>query len=211
VAQYFAIHPRNPEVRLVRRTVDILRSGGLIVYPTDSCYALGCSIDAWQAVQRLRAIRELTDRHHLTLVCRDLAEVALYARMDNTQFRIMKPCLPGSYVFILPATRSVPKRIAHERRRTIGVRVPDHRVVSAILQELGEPLLSSTLILPGSELPLNDGDEIREALGSRVDLILDGGSCGLEPSTVVDLCGDTPAVVRRGKGPIEGLGWVDAE
>lgn len=194
----------------MRRAVEILRSGGLIVYPTDSCYALGCGIEAWEAVQRIRTLRELTEQHHLTLVCRDLAEVAIYARMDNLQFRIMKPIVPGSYVFILPATRAVPKRVAHARRRTIGVRVPDHRVVSAILDELGEPLLTSTLILPGDELPLNDGDEICDRLGKRVDLVLDGGPCGLDPTTVVDMTGDEPVVTRRGNGPIDGLGWVDA-
>lgn len=209
MAQYLRIHPRDPEVRHVRRTVEALRAGALIVYPTDSCYAFGCAIEARDAVERIRTIRGLTERHHLTLVCRDLAEIAVYARMDNWQFRLMKQVLPGSYVFILPATRELPKRLQHARRRTIGVRVPDHRVVAALLAELGAPLLSSTLLLPDDDYPMNDGEDIRERLERRVDLILDGGACGLEPTTVVDLTGEGPVVTRKGRGPIEGMGWGD--
>ena len=200
MAQLFTIHPDNPQPRLVRQAAEIVRGGGVIVYPTDSCCALGCRIGDKAAMERIRAIREVDERHHLTLVCRDLAEIGQYARVDNAQFRLLKAATPGSYTFILQATKEVPKRLMHPSRRTIGLRVPDHKVAQALLEELGEPLLSSTLILPGDELPLNDPDEIRERLERRVELVIDAGPCGIVPTTVVDLTGDMPAITRVGKG-----------
>lgn len=206
MSQYFAIHPENPQLRLIRRAADIIRAGGIIVYPTDSCYALGCHIGDKGAMERIRAIRGVDDRHHLTLVCRDLSELSTYARVDNRQFRLLRAATPGSYVFILEATRELPKRLQHPKRRTIGLRIPDHPVVDALLAELGEPILSSTLLLPGDELPHTDAAEIRDRLEHQVDLVLDGGSCGIEPSTVVDLSGSEPVLVRAGKGPLALLG-----
>ena len=194
------MHPDNPQQRLVRQAAEIVRGGGVIVYPTDSCCALGCRIGDKAAMERIRAIREVDERHHLTLVCRDLAEIGQYARVDNAQFRLLKAATPGSYTFILHATREVPKRLLHPSRRTIGLRVPEHKVAQALLEELGEPLLSSTLILPGDELPLNDADEIRERLERRVELVIDAGPCGIVPTTVVDLTGDKPVIARVGKG-----------
>ena len=202
MAQFFAIHPDNPQPRLIRRTVEILRAGGVIVYPTDSCYALGCRLGDKAAMARLRAIRQVGERHHFALVCRDLAELAVYARVDNRQFRLLKHATPGSYTFILKATREVPKRLLHPSRKTIGLRVPDHRVVHSLLAELGEPLLSSTLLLPGDELPLNDPREIRDRLEHEVDLVLDSGSCGFTPTTIVDLTAEDPVITRQGKGSI---------
>jgi tRNA threonylcarbamoyl adenosine modification protein (Sua5/YciO/YrdC/YwlC family) len=209
LAQYFVIHPDNPQSRLIHRAVEIVRAGGILVYPTDSCYALGCHIGDKAAMERLRVIREVDERHHFTLVCRDLAEIAVYARVDNRQFRLLKSATPGSYTFILQATRELPKRLLHPRRRTIGLRVPDHRVVRALLAELGEPLLSSTLILPGDEWPLNDMEAMRERLEHRVDLILDSGPCGVVPTTVVDLTGEVPAITRQGKGSVAPFGLAD--
>lgn len=200
MAQFFTIHPDNPQKRLIKQAVEIIRSGGIIVYPTDSCYALGCRLGDKAAVERMRAIRQVDARHHFALVCRDLAEIATYAKVDNSQYRLLKATTPGSYTFILQATREVPKRLQHPSRRTIGLRVPGHRVVSALLEELGEPLLSSTLLLPGDELPLNDMEEIRRRLGHQVDLILDSGPCGIEPTTVVNLTGEVPVITRLGKG-----------
>ncbi len=200
MAQLFTIHPENPQPRLIRLAAEIVRSGGVIVYPTDSCYALGCHIGDKGAMERIRRIRELDERHHLSLVCRDLAEIAQYAKVDNSQFRLLKASTPGSYTFILRATREVPKRLMHPSRRTIGLRVPDHAVAQALLEELREPLLSSTLLLPGDDVPLNDGDEIRERLERAVDAVLDAGSCGIETTTVVDLTGDAPVITREGKG-----------
>lgn len=206
MAQLFSIHPENPQPRLIRRAVEIVRAGGVIVYPTDSCYALGCHLGDKAAMERIRAIRQVDERHHFTLVCRDLAEIGAYARVDNPQFRLLKSATPGSYTFILKASRELPKRLQHPRRRTIGLRVPDHRVVRALLEELGEPLLSSTLMLPGDDRPLNDAQEIRARLEREVDLILDCGSCGITPTTVVDLTGDEPVITREGKGSVEAFG-----
>ncbi|HSN41605.1 MAG TPA: L-threonylcarbamoyladenylate synthase [Burkholderiales bacterium] len=200
MALFFTIHPDNPQQRLIKQAVEIIRGGGVIVYPTDSCYALGCHLGDKAAVERMRAIRQVDARHHFALVCRDLAEIATYARVDNRQFRLLKAATPGSYTFILQATREVPKRLQHPSRRTIGLRIPEHRVVRALLDELGEPLLSSTLLLPGDALPLNDGNEIRERLEHQVDLILDCGPCGIEPTTVVNLTGEAPVITRLGKG-----------
>ena len=206
MAQFFSIHPDDPQPRLLRRTADIVRAGGVIVYPTDSCYALGCRLGEVEAMERIRSIRQLDERHPFALVCRDLAELALYAAVDNHQFRMLKAATPGSYTVILKAARGVPKRLRHPRRRTIGLRVPDHKVARALLGELGEPLLSSTLLLPGDELPLNDGQEIRERLERRVDLILECGSCGIVPTTVVDLTGPVPVVTREGRGGLQPFG-----
>lgn len=202
MSQLFTIHPANPQPRLIRQAAEIVRAGGVIVYPTDSCCALGCRIGDKNAMERIRRIRRVDERHHLSLVCRDLAEIGQYAKVDNSQFRLLKATTPGSYTFILHATREVPKRLLHPSRRTIGLRVPDHAVAQALLEELGEPLLSSTLILPDDERPLNDPEEIRERLEHDVELVIDGGPCGIVPTTVVDLTGDTPVIARVGKGSV---------
>ncbi|MBA2690349.1 MAG: threonylcarbamoyl-AMP synthase [Burkholderiales bacterium] len=206
MAQFFQIHPQNPQPRLIRSAVDIIRKGGVIVYPTDSCYALGCHLGDKAAMERIRAIRDVDEHHHLTLVCRDLAEIAQYARVDNVQYRLLKANTPGSYTFLLQATREVPRRLQNPRRSSIGIRVPDHPVAQALLAELGEPLLSSTLILPGDDAPLTDAAEIRERLEHQVDLVLDGGHCGGEPTTVIDLFEDAPVLVRAGKGDLAPFG-----
>ncbi|MDH4149097.1 MAG: L-threonylcarbamoyladenylate synthase [Betaproteobacteria bacterium] len=206
MSQYFSIHPQNPQPRLIKRAVEIIRAGGIVVYPTDSCYALGCHIGDKAAMERIRVIRGIDARHHFALVCRDLSELGTYARVDNQQFRLLKAMTPGSYVFILEATRELPKRLQHPKRKTIGLRIPDHPVVHALLKELDEPLLSSTLLLPGDEMAHTDAGEIRERLEHQVDLVLDGGSCGVEPTTVVDLTGSAPVVTREGKGSLAPLG-----
>ena len=206
MAQLFSVHPQNPQPRLIRQTAEIVREGGVIVYPTDSCYALGCHIGDKAAMERIRRIRDVDERHHLSLVCRDLAEIAQYARVDNSRFRMLKATTPGSYTFILHATREVPKRLMHPSRRTIGLRFPDHPTAQALLAELREPLLSSTLILPGDDVPLNDAEEMRERLEHSIDVILDAGSCGIVPTTVVDLTGDVPVITRAGKGDIAPFG-----
>jgi tRNA threonylcarbamoyl adenosine modification protein (Sua5/YciO/YrdC/YwlC family) len=206
LAQYFSIHPVDPERRLIRRAAAILRDGGVIAYPTDSSYALGCRIGDAEAAARIRALRQIDDKHHLTLVCRDLAEVGRYAQLDNWQFRIVKEGVPGSFTFLLPATREVPRRLKHPRRSTIGVRVPDHAVVRALLTELDEPLLSSTLIPPGDDEPLNDPAAIRAQYEHALDLIIDSGACHLEPTTVVDLAVAPPVVRRMGRGDPARLG-----
>ncbi len=207
MAQYLTVHPLDPQPRLIRRAAEIVRDGGVIAYATDSCYALGCRIGDKDAADRIRAIREVPETHHMTLVCANLGQVAQYARVDDLRFRLMKRVTPGSYVFILPATREVPRRLQHPKRKTIGIRVPDHPVVKALLEELSEPLLSSTLHLTGDDFALNDADEIRRRLDRRLELVLDSGPCGVEPSTVVDLTGDEPTVTRRGKGATAGFGW----
>ncbi len=205
-SEYFELHPENPQIRLIRRAVERVRAGGLIVYPTDSCYALGCHIGDKDALERVRRIRAAGRDHHFTLMCRDLGEVARYARLDTWQFRILKACTPGPYTFLLPATRETPRRLQHEKRHTIGVRIPDHPVPAALMRELGEPLMSSTLLLPGDATPLTDGPEIRARLAREVDVVLSGGHCGTEPTTVVDL-GQSPAVVTRlGRGSTAPLG-----
>lgn len=206
MAQFFSIHTDTPHSRLIKQAVTIVRSGGIIVYPTDSCYALGCHLGDKDAMIRIRAIRQVDERHHFTLVCRNLAEIATYAKVDNGQYRLLKATTPGSYTFILQATREVPRRMQHPKRNTIGLRVPDHPVVLALLEELDEPLLSSTLILPGDEYPLNDTDEIRERLEHQVELVMDAGSCGIDMTTVIDLTTDVPVLVRQGKGSLEPFG-----
>lgn len=194
------VHPVNPQRRLVRQVVDILRQGGLIVYPTDSCYAFGCQMGAREAVGRIEQIRRTDKHHNFTLVCRDLSEISSYARVTDWAYRLLRAHTPGPYTFILPATRDVPRRLQNPKRRTIGIRVPDHPVPLAILEELGAPIMSSTLLLPGDLAPLTDADEICERLDSRVDLVLDGGNCGVEPTSVIDLTGSYPEIVRKGKG-----------
>jgi tRNA threonylcarbamoyl adenosine modification protein (Sua5/YciO/YrdC/YwlC family) len=202
MSQYFEIHPDNPQQRLIRSAVEIIRKGGVIVYPTDSSYALGCHIGDKAAMERIRRIRDVDEHHHFTLVCRDLAEVGKFARVDNLQFRLIKQHTPGSYTFILQATGDVPKRLLNPKRSTIGIRVPQNPVAHALLAELNEPLLSSTLIMPGDDEPLNDAHEMRERLEHDVDLILDSGSCGTDMTTVIDLTHAAPLLIRRGKGDI---------
>lgn len=202
MSQYFQLHPTHPQHRLIARAAEIMRSGGVVAYPTDSCYALGCPIGDKDAMVRLRRIRGVDERHHFTLMCRDLSEIAAYARVDNAQFRLLKACTPGSYTFILEGTRELPRRVLHPKRKTIGLRIPDHPVALALLGEVREPLLSTTLILPGDDEPLTDGIAIRERLEHDVDAVLDAGSCGVVPTTVIDLTGAVPEIVRRGKGPV---------
>lgn len=210
MSQFFVIHPDNPQARLIKQAAAMVRDGAVIVYPTDSCYALGCHLDDKDAVQRIRQIRGVDDSHHLTLVCRDLSEISNYARVGNVQFRLMKNNTPGSYTFILQATKEVPRRLQHPKRNTIGVRIPDHPIALALLEELGEPLLSSTLILPDDDhRPLSDPEEIRDLLERRVDLVIDGGAVGLEPTTVIDLTGEAPELVRQGKGEVAHFGIED--
>lgn len=207
MSQYFAVHPTHPQPRLIAQAAAIIRGGGVIAYPTDSCYAIGCQIGDKEAMQRLRTIRKIDDKHHLTLMCSDLSEIATYAQVDNVQYRLLKTLTPGSYTFILQASREVPRRLLHQRRKTIGMRVPEHAVARALLAALGEPLLSATLILPEDAMPLNDGEEIRERLEHALDLVLDAGSCGIDPTTIVDLTGATPQLLRQGKGSVEPFGF----
>jgi tRNA threonylcarbamoyl adenosine modification protein (Sua5/YciO/YrdC/YwlC family) len=202
MAQYFAIHPTHPQARLIKRAADIVRAGGLIAYPTDSCYALGCHLGDAKALERLRRARGIDARHHLTLMCRNLSEIADHAVVDDARYRLLKAATPGSYTFILRARRQVPRRLMHPKRKTIGVRVPGHAAAHALLAELGEPLLSATLTLPGDSAPLADAQDIRERLEHQLDLVIDAGACGLEPSTVIDLTGDVPAVLRKGSGSL---------
>ena len=204
-SRFLEIHPKNPQPRLIRQAVEIIRDGGVVVYPTDSCYALGCHIGDKAAMERIARIRETDKHHHFTLVCRDLSEIARYARVNNRQYRLLKSYTPGPYTFILPATRETPKRLQNEKRRTIGIRIPDHPVPQAILAELGEPLMSSTLLLPGDDLPMTEGREIQARLEHLVDGVIDGGHCGLEPTSVIDLAGDIPTVARQGKGKVDAL------
>lgn len=200
MAQLFSVHPTHPQKRLIRQAADIVRRDGLIAYPTDSCYALGCQLGSARAVERLRAIRGIDERHHLTLMCRDLSEISNYAMVDDARFRLLKSVTPGSYTFILRARKEVPRRLT--RKKTIGVRIPGHPAAYALLAELDEPMLSTTLTLPGDALPLSDAQEIRARLERRLDLIIDAGSCGTEPSTVIDLTEDEPQVLRKGKGSL---------
>jgi tRNA threonylcarbamoyl adenosine modification protein (Sua5/YciO/YrdC/YwlC family) len=206
LAQFFAVHPTHPQPRLIRQAAEIVRRGGLIAYPTDSCYALGCHLGDAAAQQRLRRVRGMDPKHHLTLMCRDLSEIAAYAIVDNVQFRVLKAATPGPYTFILRATREVPRRLMHPRRRTIGVRVPAHAAALALLAELAEPMLSATLFLPPDGPPLADALQIRAALEHQLDLVVDSGPCGTEPSTVIDLSGDQPVVLRAGRGSLGVLG-----
>jgi tRNA threonylcarbamoyl adenosine modification protein (Sua5/YciO/YrdC/YwlC family) len=205
LAQFFQIHPENPQPRLIRQAVEILRQGGLIAYPTDSAYALGCQIGDRMALDRIRAIRRLDKEHNFTLMCRDLSELATYAKVDNLMFRLIKQHIPGPFTFILEATSETPRRLKHPKRKTIGMRVPDNRIALALLEEMGEPIMSSTLLLPGEEIPLTDPYDIRETLEHELELVVDGGFCGMEPTTVVDLSSGTPQIVRQGRGELASL------
>lgn len=200
MAKYFDVHPDNPQPRAIGQAVEIIRSGGLIAYPTDSCFALGTEIGNRDGLDRIRSIRQLDAKHHFTLVCRDFAQLGQFVHLDNSVFRLVKATTPGSYTFILPATKEVPRRLLHPKKKTVGVRIPEHTVVKALLAELGEPLLSSTLLLPGEEEPPTQGWMIKEELDHQVDAVIDSGECGAEPTTVVDLSDGMVDIVRRGAG-----------
>jgi tRNA threonylcarbamoyl adenosine modification protein (Sua5/YciO/YrdC/YwlC family) len=206
MAQYFVIHPENPQPRLISQAVEILRNGGVVAYPTDSSYALGCVLGNKDAQDRIRAIRRVDDDHLFTLVCRDLKELAVYAQVDNSQFRLLKANTPGQYTFILKATREVPRRLQHPKRSTLGLRVPSHAVTQALLDTLGEPILSMTLMLPDADEPLNEAWMIREELEHQVDLVIDAGACHAAPTSVIDLTGDTPELIRAGAGDLAPFG-----
>ena len=206
MAQLFDVHPVDPQVRSLRQAAQILDHGGVGAIPTDSCYALACHLDDKAAVDRIRQIRRIDERHMLTLMCRDLSDIGLYAKVDNRQYRLLKNATPGPYTFILEATREVPRRLSHPSRKTIGLRVPDHRVAAGLLDVLGQPLLTTTLQLPGDEMPLNDPMDILERLDHQIDFVLDAGACGIEPTTIVDLTGPQAVLIRQGKGAVETLG-----
>jgi tRNA threonylcarbamoyl adenosine modification protein (Sua5/YciO/YrdC/YwlC family) len=207
MSQHFQLHPDNPQPRLIRESVKLLRSGGVMVYPTDSCYAIGCMIGNKEGMERIRVLRGVDDKHLFTLICRDLSEIARFARVDNKQYRMLKAATPGGYTFILEATKEVPRRLQHPKRSTIGLRVPEHVVVASLLAELDEPILSMTLQLPGDEHPLNDPEDILDRIGNRIDVLLDSGFCGIESTTVVDLTGASPELIRRGTGDVRQLGF----
>jgi tRNA threonylcarbamoyl adenosine modification protein (Sua5/YciO/YrdC/YwlC family) len=200
MARYFDIHPASPQQRMIVQVADVVRAGGVIAYPTDSCYALGCQLGNTDGIARIRSIRHLDDRHHLTLVCQDFAQLGQFARVGNSVFRAIKAATPGSYTFILPATREVPRRLQHPGKKTVGVRIPRHAVTQALLAELGEPLVSSTLLLPDQDEPMTQGWQINDQLGHLVDAVIDSGDCGTEPTTVIDFSGDDPEILRRGAG-----------
>jgi len=200
MAQFFQIHPENPQNRLIAQAAEIIRKGGIVAYPTDSAYALGCHIGDKDALDRIRAMRQLDKNHNFTLMCRDLSELATFARVDNRVYRLIKNHTPGAYTFILEATAEVPRRLMHPKRKTIGLRVPDSPIALALLEELGEPIMTSSLLMPGEEYPMTDPYDIRDSLQHHLDLIIDGGYCGLEPTTVIDLTGDLPELIRQGKG-----------
>lgn len=201
------IHPESPQHRLLVQAAEYIRQGAIVALPTDSCYALGCRVGDKEALDRIRLIRQMDDRHHLTLMVRDLSEIATYARVDNAQYRLLKAATPGSYTFILEGTKELPRRVLHPKRKTIGLRVPDHPVALALLEELNEPLLTTTLQLPGDELPLTEGWEIQDRLDEQIEWILDAGHCGTEPTTVIDLTGPSPELVRAGRGPLDLFGF----
>jgi tRNA threonylcarbamoyl adenosine modification protein (Sua5/YciO/YrdC/YwlC family) len=206
MSQYFEVHPDNPQPRLIKQAVALLHGGGVCAVPTDSSYALVCHLDDKAAAEAMRRIRQVDDKHHLTLLCRDLSELASYARVDNRQYRLLKLGTPGPYTFILEATKEVPRRLSHPSRRTIGLRVPQHKVTQALLEELGQPLLATTLIAPGEADPLNDPEEIRERFQKLVAAVVDAGACPMAPTTVIDLTGDEPVLVRQGRGDLARLG-----
>jgi tRNA threonylcarbamoyl adenosine modification protein (Sua5/YciO/YrdC/YwlC family) len=199
MAQYFEIHPETPQKRLIRQAAEVVRNGGVIAYPTDSSYALGCRLDDKAAAERIRRIRRVGPDHNFTLVVKDLSEIAQYARVENDQYRMLKALTPGPFTFILPATREVPRRLQHPKRRTIGIRVPDYPIVLELLEELQEPVMSSTLIMPGEEIPMSDPETIREQLEHEIDLVIDGGACGMEPTSVIEWTEDVPRITRKGK------------
>jgi len=200
MAKYFDVHPENPQRRSINQIIDVLKSDGLIAYPTDSCFALGCQLGNREGLERIRSIRHLDERHHFTLVCRDFAQLGQFVQVGNAVFRAIKASTPGSYTFILPATKEVPRRLLHPKKKTVGVRIPDHVVTQALLAELGEPILSSTLLLPDQEEPLTQGWEIKDLLDHVVDAVIDSGDCGTEPTTVIDFSQDEPEILRRGAG-----------
>lgn len=202
MSQLFVIHPKNPEQRLIKQAVKIIQDGGVIVYPTDSAYAIGCKLENKQAVERIRLLRQLDEQHYFTLVCKDLSQISFYATIDNSTFRLLKAHIPGPYTFVLNATKEIPRRLLHPKRRTIGIRIPDNQIVQALLTELDEPLMSITLCIPGQDYPMVDAHDIYEALGNQVDLVIDGGAGSLEPSTIVEVIDGNPHVVRKGKGDV---------
>ena len=206
MSQFFQVHPVNPQPRLIKQAAQIIHGGGIVAVPTDSCYALVCHLDDKAAVERLRRIRGIDEKHHLTLLCRDLSEIGVYARVDNRQFRLLKTATPGPFTFILEATKCVPRRLSHPSRKTIGLRVPEDAIVHALLEELQQPLLGTTLILPGEQDALNDADTICERLGKQLELIIDGGACSMEPTTVIDLTGPEAELVRQGRGDAVAFG-----
>ncbi len=206
MTQYFSIHPANPQRRLLDRAAETIRGGGVVVYPTDSSYALGCCLGDKSAAERMRSIRGRNAEHELTLVCRDLSEIATYAKVENWAYRLLKSLTPGPYTFILRATHEVPKRFQHPKRKTLGLRVPNHPIAQAFLEVLGEPVMSSTLLLPGDALPLSDPEDIKERLMHRVEAVIDGGVCGVEPTTVIDLSSGSVVLLRKGKGDTATLG-----
>ncbi|WP_432379939.1 L-threonylcarbamoyladenylate synthase [Duganella sp. P38] len=206
MSQFFQVHPVNPQARLIKQAAQIIHGGGIVAVPTDSCYALVCHLDDKGAVERLRRIRGIDEKHHLTLLCRDLSELGVYARVDNRQFRLLKAATPGPFTFILEATKCVPRRLSHPSRKTIGLRVPEDAIINALLAELEQPLLGSTLIMPDEDEPLNDADTICERLGKQLELIIDGGACSMEPTTVIDLTGDEAVLVRQGRGDAAAFG-----
>lgn len=200
MTQYLNIHPENPQARLISQAADIIRNGGLAIYPTDSCYAIGCHLGEKEAVDRIRQIRQLDKHHNMTLICRDLSEIAIYAKVSNPAYRLIKSHTPGPYTFLLRATKDVPRRLQHLKRKTIGLRVPENPIAQALLESLGEPMLTTSLILPKSELPMSEIEDIRESLSEQVDVIIDGGACGIEATTVIDLLEGEPVLLRQGKG-----------
>lgn len=202
MSQFFQIHQDNPQLRLIKQAVDIISSGGIVVYPTDSAYAIGCHLSDKRAMERIRSIRKLEARHNFTIMCRDLSDISTYAKVDNIVYRSLKAHTPGPYTFVLEATREVPKRLMNEKKKTIGIRVPDNAITQALLTQLGEPLMSVSLIMPGDEFPLIDPYDMRDVLEHHVDLIIDGGYCGLEPTSVIDLCDEIPNILRVGKGDV---------
>lgn len=205
MTEYVQVHPKNPQARLLAQVAERIRAGAVVAYPTDSSYALGCHIGDKDALERIRRIRDFGRHHHFTLLCRNLSEVSVYAKFDNHAFRLLKSLTPGPYTFVLPATHGVPRRALHEKRKTIGIRIPDHPTALALLQALNEPLMSCTLIMPGDELPLSEPEQVYDALANRVDIIVDSGACGLEPTTVLDLTESEPRVLRQGKGDVTRL------
>ncbi|MCE7903306.1 MAG: threonylcarbamoyl-AMP synthase [Gammaproteobacteria bacterium PRO9] len=205
MTQRLLVHPQNPQPRLIQQAVDVLRGDALIVYPTDSCYAFGWRLGTHDAARRVQRIRQTGKDHNFTLVCRDLSEISTYARVENWCYRLLRAHTPGPYTFILKATRELPRRLQNPKRQTVGIRIPDHPVPLALLEALGEPLMSSTLLLPDADFPLSDPDDIADALDGRVDLIVDAGGCGIEPTTVVDVTGNHPVIIRRGRGSVQGI------
>ena len=200
MSQFFQLHPDNPQQRLIKQAAQVIHAGGIVALPTDACYALVCHLDDKEAVTRLRRLRGIDDRHHLTLLCRDLSEISQYAQVDNRQYRLLKSTTPGPYTFILEATKEVPRRLSHPSRKTIGLRVPENAIALALLEELGQPLLCTTLILPGDEEALTDAETIRERLERQIELVIDGGACSLEPTTILDLTSSEPVLIRQGRG-----------